>query len=186
MKGYSAYILAEDKRKALLDIFEPRFSKPIAHHITYEFGVPMPPSMPKINTLEITHIISDGYGIEIICVKINGNAYSPDGRRYHITWSLEDNKALPPLLQQRDKDAETYKPKHANDVIDIAFGGNCPEEYEITALNIPISEGHFTAVYIEDNKKQTHHVIPVNNCSPINKYAESKTINKSTKPVPPQ
>lgn len=174
MNGYAAYILAEDKRQTLLEVFEPEFSKAIAHHITYEFGVDMPKSMPKIENVELTHHISDGNGLEVLCVKINGEETRADGKRYHITWSLDPEAELLPTLKAEDDNATTYKPRHANNLIAVALSENCPEEFTVTELDCKFSGENVTAVYVEDDEKQTAHIIPMKKASAAPKTATGK------------
>jgi hypothetical protein len=178
MNGYAAYILTEDKRQTLLKVFEPEFSKAIAHHITYEYGVEMPKNMPKIESVELTHHISDGNGLEVLCVKINGEEMRADGKRYHITWSLDPEAALLPSLKAEDDDATTYKPRHANNLIALALGDDCPDEFEVTELDCKFSGDNVTAVYVEDDQKQTPHIIPMKKAS----AAPAVTAGKSPAP----
>lgn len=100
-KGYNGYLISSNSRNYMLQHFSPKYKKVIAHHITYSFGVEK--SLPP--TAELTKVIGyrdSGDGLEAFVVEINGKVNRPDGKLYHITYSL---------------DPEKYKPKDSNTLI---------------------------------------------------------------------
>lgn len=103
-RGYLAYELDLNSRNQLAKIFPPRYPDFIGHHITYQFGVlegePLPPE-PK--SAEVIGYSTNGESLETLVVAIDGSPKRPDGKIYHITWSLDRSQGM--------------KPKDSNDVI---------------------------------------------------------------------
>ena len=135
MTYYTAYVLNDKKRETLLDIFEPAFSKVLAHHITLIFNAQSDTPIPPIESVEITHFVTDNNGIEALVVSVNGESIREDGSYYHITWSLDPEAALPAYIKNHNNDDTHYNPKHANDLIKLALSDNCPDEFSVTALD---------------------------------------------------
>lgn len=85
---YLAYEISHQIREELAERFPPQFPDFIGHHITKVFGV-MESAFPE-ETVEVSII---GYvaeaGLEALVVAINGSTKRPDGKPYHITWSLD-------------------------------------------------------------------------------------------------
>lgn len=105
MKGYTAYLIPEKERKKILSMFAPSFEKVILHHITHEFGVEesSPPDCKKANIIGFSKYVDEiGKGIEAFVVEVCGNLKRPDGKIYHITFSLSPEK---------------YKPYFSNEII---------------------------------------------------------------------
>ena len=103
---YSAHVLAEVARKHLLENIKPTYSRVYAYHVTIEFGIPKDSPVPEKADVRITGYIDSGDGIEALLVTVNGEKFRPDGKRYHITLSLDPNS--------------DYSPKHSNDLIENA------------------------------------------------------------------
>ena len=104
-EAYHAFVLAPESREALLKKHPPQYPEVIAHHVTHSFGVPkgsQPPHHPK--SVEVIGHVDDGKGVQAAVVKVDGREYRPDGKRYHVTISIDRNKGR--------------KPVHSNDVID--------------------------------------------------------------------
>lgn len=93
MQGYTAYLLPEAERERLLKSIKPAYKNVIAHHVTYEFGVddthPLPPDVFRAS---IYGIANDGAGVQTLVVDVNGDGKRPDGKLFHITWSLADGR----------------------------------------------------------------------------------------------
>jgi hypothetical protein len=113
MQGYTAYLLPEAERERLLKSIKPAYENVIAHHVTYEFGVadshPLPPAVFRAS---VYGVANDGEGLQTLVVDINGDGKRPDGKLFHITWSLsegrkavESNKLLEqwPLLPDKSR-----------------------------------------------------------------------------------
>lgn len=100
--SYTGWLIPEPERERLLTLFAPRYPDTIAHHITLRMG--------KANPPQATHgivigVADDGVGCQALVVSIDGTTRRPDGRTYHITWSIDRQAG--------------YKPVHSNDVISI-------------------------------------------------------------------
>lgn len=113
---YTAYVLTDKSRKEILEKFKPAYSNVVCHHITVAFGVDKDepiPEMPK--SVKIVGHIDSKTGIEGLLVEVNGNTKRPDGKLYHITLSLGQDR----------------KPVETNDVINRAV--NCePFDVEVS------------------------------------------------------
>ena len=103
-EGYIAYELDRKSRQSLAAIFPPKYPEFIGHHITYKIGVKAKDKMPAMpKSVEVIGYADDGESIEALVVAINGKTQRPDGKAYHITWSLDRNKGR--------------KPQHTNNLI---------------------------------------------------------------------
>lgn len=100
-KGYNGYLLDNSARTFILQNYPPKYNKVIGHHITYKFGVyeELPPDS---NMAKVVGYKDSGDGLEAFVVEINGTVKRPDGKLYHITYSL-----IP----------EKYKPKDSNELL---------------------------------------------------------------------
>lgn len=104
---YTAFVLSEESRQKLAVKFPPRYTEFIGHHVTVEYGVPADyrlPDPPK--TIKVIGRVDNGEGLEVLVVSVNGKTRRPDGRRYHITWSLERSK---------------FKPRDSNTLLDNVY-----------------------------------------------------------------
>jgi len=93
---YTAYVLTDETRTYLEAKFPPRYSKFVGHHVTIEFGVPrdtVPPTAAE--EVKVLGRIDSGDGLEALVVSVNGSRERPDGKAFHITWSLEPEKYSP-------------------------------------------------------------------------------------------
>lgn len=97
--GYSAYVLTPESRKMLLNIVEPVYPDVIAHHITYEFGVPLDSDLPpEPKDVKVIGYTDNHHNIQALVVSVNGTHIRPDGQIYHITWSIDRSKGATPKL----------------------------------------------------------------------------------------
>lgn len=92
---YTAYVLTDQTRNELLGRFPPKFPKVIAHHVTYEFGVPADSELPADAEIKVVGYVQDVEGLEALVVTVDGENRKPDGKFYHITWSLNPDKFKP-------------------------------------------------------------------------------------------
>lgn len=97
MEGYIAYTLDKKSRNKLKSIFPPKYPEFIGHHITYKFGVGADEKLPKGGTFKVVGYADDGKGLEALVVEVNGKTQRPDGKIYHITWSLDRSKGRKPV-----------------------------------------------------------------------------------------
>lgn len=93
-RGFQCWLVDGSSRTKLLNTFEPKFERVICHHVTYRYGVlstdPLPPA---------AEIVVVGYAsndaIEALVVTVDGTEKRVDGKIYHITLSLDPEKAKP-------------------------------------------------------------------------------------------
>lgn len=78
-------------------MFPPLFPEVVAHHITERFPAPRIVSLPDAQTAEVVGYSTDGISVECLIVAINGSTERPDGKTYHITWSLDRTKGGRPF-----------------------------------------------------------------------------------------
>lgn len=104
---YTGYELSDESKNELLKIFPPKYKRVVAHHITYEFGVPRdsdPPKAPK--DVNVIGYVDSGEGVEGLVVEVDEEERRPDGKRYHITWSLDEGRRA----VETNKYTEKFKP----------------------------------------------------------------------------
>lgn len=92
---YTAYVLSEETREALLDRFPPKYEKVIAHHVTVDFGVPEDAPVPPEADVKVVGYADNGEGLEALVVSVDGEKRREDGKYYHVTWSLDPEKFKP-------------------------------------------------------------------------------------------
>ena len=85
------WLLAEDDREKLLQLFPPKFEKTVAHHVTLKSEAERDP-LPNDVKAEVVGRTDDESGVEAMIVAIDGTTGRPDGSTYHITWSLGDGR----------------------------------------------------------------------------------------------
>ena len=85
------WLLAEDDREKLLQLFPPKFEKTLAHHVTLKSEAERDP-LPNDVKAEVVGRTDDERGVEAMVVAIDGTTGRPDGSTYHITWSLGDGR----------------------------------------------------------------------------------------------
>ena len=100
---YTAYVLTAETREALEEKYPPTYPEFIGHHITVDFGLPEDAPVPEEADNKLLGIKDSGDGIEALLVTVNGETKRPDGKSYHITWSL---------------DREHYKPVDSNALVE--------------------------------------------------------------------
>jgi len=99
---YTSYQLTQKSKKYLTERFPPKYSKPIGHHVTYEFGVHSDTPLPPLADINVIGYQDNPDGIEALVVSVDGEKKRKDGSLFHITWSLDPNE---------------FKPVHANDLV---------------------------------------------------------------------
>lgn len=99
---YEAFVLTPESRTHLLDNIEPKYTEVIAHHVTHRFGVPENPEGGYGKIVSITVVgYAEEDGLEALVVHVNGEAKRPDGKRYHITLSLDREKGKKPQMSNQ-------------------------------------------------------------------------------------
>lgn len=102
MNNYTAYVVDQTNRDTLRKKFPPKYSKSIGNHVTISHGVPKDTQVPSPAQLKVIGYVDSEDGLEALIVSVNGSSTRPDGKTYHITWSL---------------DPEKYSPKDSNELI---------------------------------------------------------------------
>ena len=92
---YTAYVLTDAVREKLVEKFPPKYEKFIGHHITIQFGVPNDTEAPDPANIKVIGRADTGDGLEALVVSVDGSQDRPDGKTYHITWSLDPDKYKP-------------------------------------------------------------------------------------------
>lgn len=145
MTNYLAYKLGQENRDKLLQAFPPKYPLLKADHVTIQLKEPE--TLPYADTIDVIGIADDNNGIQALIVEVNGSMYRPDGRVYHITWSLDPDKVAPAefdINKPPEKRKERpYKPFHSNALIlrDLESG-------KITFFDRPISLGAHKSVFV--------------------------------------
>lgn len=98
--SYYAYTLTDQVRNTLLQQFQPKFPDIVAHHVTVWFGGNPPPEIveqiDKQQLIRVVGYVADD-SLEALVVEVDRNAIRPDGKRYHITWSLDRKLGRKPV-----------------------------------------------------------------------------------------
>lgn len=96
-KGYNGYLLPDSERSKLLAQFPPKYTDVIAHHITVKFPAMSNEPLPEGKKFRVVGHADDGRGLEALVVEVDGETKRPDGKVYHITWSLDRNAGRKPV-----------------------------------------------------------------------------------------
>ena len=101
-KGYTCFVFINDNRERLLNTFIPKYPKVIAHHATHMFGLTEDDADDDPRTwqagcsvVDVYGYLNSGDGLECLLVQVDGKKLRPDGRAYHITWSLRPDLYKP-------------------------------------------------------------------------------------------
>lgn len=101
--NYTGYLLTEESRKKLMELYPPTFSTFLGHHITEQFGVPSDTPAPhQPSSVKVVGYVRDDK-VEGFSVAIDGETNRASGGKYHITWSIDKDKGA--------------RPAHTNDII---------------------------------------------------------------------
>ncbi|MES2095615.1 MAG: hypothetical protein V4459_02540 [Pseudomonadota bacterium] len=89
--GFIGWKLDRRDRAALLKRFIPSWADVVADHVTLAVGTEATP-LPLAVDAKVVGIVSDGEGLEALIVEIDGKIERPDGKTFHITWSLDRSR----------------------------------------------------------------------------------------------
>ena len=104
--NYTGYLISDESREKLAELYPPRFSTFLGHHITEQFAVPADTAIPnQPQMVNVIGYVSDDK-VEGFAVEIDGQTRRPSGGTYHITWSIDKDKGA--------------RPAHTNDIISKA------------------------------------------------------------------
>lgn len=123
MKGFQCFKLTDSDRDLLGRLFNQDNPDFIGDHITIAFDVSSTQPLPDgiVDVVGVTSV----YGVQALVCTVDGTTQRPDGKFFHITWSI--NRRL------------GFKPVHSNDA--IASDG-------FTRLDTPIRLGHKMATFV--------------------------------------
>jgi len=108
--GYQALELDHGSRSKLAAQFPPKFPEFIGHHITLAFGVKSDQPLPDISGVRVVGYSCDDAGIEALVVEVNGTTQRPDGKTYHVTWSLDREAGFKPVKSNELISSRGYEP----------------------------------------------------------------------------
>ena len=97
--GYSCFKIIPEIRTQMLKEHPAKYDKVFADHVTHQFGIPYIEYL-ELQTLFPVPVDTYGYidsgdGLECWLVSVDGEKIRPDGKLYHITWSLDPKKYKP-------------------------------------------------------------------------------------------
>lgn len=105
MTFYNGWLISEEDRQQLMTVIPTEYPDVYAHHVTLAYDIPEDTPLPEAKKGVVMGIADDHEGIQALIVMIDGSLWRPDGKIYHITWSL--NKEM------------GYSPKDSNDLIKL-------------------------------------------------------------------
>ena len=114
MTNYTAFMINDQTKEAILKRFPPQYPRISADHITYEYDVSDFGTLHHPHSVEITAIADDGNGIQALIVSVDGKQYKPDGNPYHITISYDPSKSISKEISKEG----LYRPIISNFFID--------------------------------------------------------------------
>ncbi|MCY1671817.1 hypothetical protein OVA07_12480 [Novosphingobium sp. SL115] len=82
--------LTEQCRAALLAAYPARYANVVADHVTLSVGGTQAPH--QVSHARIVGRADDGLGVEAMVVSIDDSTVRPDGKTWHITWSLAEGR----------------------------------------------------------------------------------------------
>ncbi len=148
---YTAFLLSPETKQALIARFPPAYPQLKADHITYRYGGDDFEDLFHPEKIEITGIADDGNGIQALIVKVDGAHYKPDGRPYHLTWSLDSAQKAPDIYTEKGN----YRPVHANDLVARILGGTPAPGDSFTPIDPPLEIKAVPAHIEKDNQGHT-------------------------------
>lgn len=114
--SYIAFELDKKSRRELKKKFPPKFSEFIGHHVTYKFGVPTSTQMPPNPKGKVIGYVCNDRGLEALVIEINGKKIRPDGKIYHITWSLDRSEGFKPVHSNALLEAKEFEKSESIDI----------------------------------------------------------------------
>jgi hypothetical protein len=99
-KTYTAYLIEDEARAALLETFAPKYPKTVAHHITHHYGGGAGDMPEKPQKAEVVGYHDSG-AIQVLVVEIDGRKHQQQSkgeppRFLHITLSYDPAQGASP------------------------------------------------------------------------------------------
>lgn len=94
-----AFLVDQSSRDMVVRLYPPKFPELIGHHVSHQFvrdanvDREIAPSPTTVSI--IGYACNDG--LEAFAVAVDGNTLRPDGKTYHLTWSLDRSKGYKPV-----------------------------------------------------------------------------------------
>lgn len=114
--GYTCLILSYGDRQRLMARFPAEYQGIVAHHVTIAYGV----DGSDLPDVWEGFIVGDAYdnGVQALVVEVQGSVHRPDGKIYHITWSLAEGRDA---AQSNALLARGWFPLEAGERIPVSF-----------------------------------------------------------------
>lgn len=94
--GIQGYVLDSYTRAILLKSVPPLFPDVIAHHVTVKFGKDLDDTVPNCTKVRVIGVaVSDK--VQAVVVELDGISIREDGKRYHITISIDRATGAKPV-----------------------------------------------------------------------------------------
>ncbi len=91
---YTGWKLKQNTIERIKNLYAPVHPDFIGHHITYMFGKDS--KQPDDADIKIIgHCVTDK--VQCFVVEVNGTIVRPDGKIYHLTWSIDRSKGAKPV-----------------------------------------------------------------------------------------
>lgn len=157
--AYNGWRLSEQSKSVLMDCFPPRFADVIAHHVTLKRGNQF---CPVAVTARVVGYAVNEAGVEALVVEVNGSTERPDGKTYHITWSI-------------DREAG-FKPVSSNTLLENGFTAVEPIEISVQPFYKDHDGVEWTGmyyVYIEQDGEEPFYLGSYDDRAEANEYRDS-------------
>jgi hypothetical protein len=116
MSKYTAYLLTDETKRRLMARFAPTYPSIKADHITHRYPTDDFADLHWADRIEVIGVADDKNGLQALLIRVDGETERPDGNPYHITWSLDPDRLVPPFMRDEDG-AVPYESKHSNIMI---------------------------------------------------------------------
>lgn len=108
--NYTGYLISEESRKKLAELYPPTFNTYLGHHITLEFNPKEPIEPEQPSTVQVIGYAKDDKN-EGFLVEVDGTINRPAGGKFHITWSInKENGGRPAMTNGLMDHAERITP----------------------------------------------------------------------------
>lgn len=142
------YKISSEQKAELIKKFPPKYSKAFGDHITLKMGGIDAETPEAPDKIQIVGIVDDGNGLEAMIIKVNGELKRPDGKIFHMTWSLNPegiaSEKLDIMAKPGKEKQKPYKPIHSNGLVSRMIDENgrlldSPDNHwKITMFDKPI------------------------------------------------
>jgi hypothetical protein len=110
--GWNVAPLDVDRLRLL---FPPKYVPVPSPHCTLSLGLDQSSGLPGPTICEIYGKVDDFQGVEALLVSLNGNTVRPDGKIFHITWSLAKGRKA----RESNDVIKLSRPKHLDARVEV-------------------------------------------------------------------